>query len=173
MNPVIKTGFYIALALITLFASACRMNYSFTGASIPPGVKTIRIENFPNNALLINPTLSQELTDALRNKFQSQTSLILVNEGGDLVITGEISDFNTRPTAIQADDVAALNRLTITIKVSFINNVDKSQSFQNQTFSRFDEYPSTQDLLSVQDVLVKLIIEQLVEDVFNKTVVNW
>ncbi|MBE0637115.1 MAG: LptE family protein [Bacteroidales bacterium] len=173
MNTVFKPGFYFTLVFILLSAPACKMNYSFTGASIPPGVKTIQIENFPNNALLINPTLSQDLTDALRNKFLSQTNLSLVNQGGDLVITGEITDFNTRPTAIQANDIAALNRLTITIKVSFVNNIDKTQSFQNQSFSRFEEYPSTQDLLTVQDVLVKQINEQLVEDIFNKTVVNW
>lgn len=173
MNATLKSILFSFLCTGLLTLSSCRMNYSFTGASIPAGVKTIQIDNFPNNALLINPTLSQDLTDALRNKFQTQTSLILVNEGGDLVISGEITDFNTRPTAIQADDIAAYNRLTITIKVNFVNNFDKTQSFQNQTFSRFEEYPSTQDLFSVQDVLVKLINEYLVEDVFNKTVVNW
>lgn len=173
MKIKINTGFYYLLGMMLLLTSSCRMNYSFTGASIAPGVQTIQIDNFPNNAPLINPMLSQELTDALRNRFLTQTNLTLVNQGGDLVITGEITDFNTRPTAIQADDIAALNRLTITLKVSFVNNIDKTQSFQNQTFSRYEEYPSTQDLFTVQDELVKLINEYLVDDIFNKTVVNW
>ncbi len=173
MKIKINTGFYFSLGMMLLLTASCRMNYSFTGASIAPGVQTIQIDNFPNNALLIHPTLSQDLTDALRNRFQTQTSLTIVNQGGDLVITGEITDFNTRPTAIQADDIAALNRLTITLKVSFVNNIDKTQSFQNQTFSRYEEYPSTQDLFTVQDELVKLINEYLVDDIFNKTVVNW
>lgn len=167
-------SFNIALlAILVVALSACKVSYSFTGASIPASVKTIRIDNFPNNAMLVNPVLSQELTDALRNKFQSQTSLIIVNQGGDLVITGEITDYNTRPTAIQSNDVAALNRLTISVKVTFVNSVDKTQSFQNQVFSRYEDYPSEQDLVSVQDVLVKQINEYLVEDIFNKTVVNW
>ncbi|HPA12654.1 MAG TPA: LptE family protein [Bacteroidales bacterium] len=168
-----KIFFWAFLFLFPLINTSCRVNYSFTGASIPPGIKSIQIDNFPNNALLVNPTLSQELTDALRNKFQSQTSLVLVNQGGDLVITGEITDYNTKPTAIQSTDIAALNRLTITVKVSFVNNFDKNQSFQNQIFSRYLDYPSTQDLVSVQDILVKEINNYLIEDIFNKTVVNW
>lgn len=161
------------LGMSLMLLTACSAGYSFTGASIPPEVKTIRIANFPNNAPLINPTLSQEFTDALRDKFQTQTSLIVVNEGGDLEIEGEIVDYRTQPTAIQADDVAALNRLTITVKVTFINHYDESQSFENLTFSRYEDYPSSQDLASVQETLVGQINEYLVEDIFNKTVVNW
>jgi len=168
----LKHGLLFLAGVFILFAVSCKMNYSFTGASIPPEVKTIRIDNFPNNALLVNPTLSQEFTDALRNKFQAQTSLILVNNGGDMIIEGEITDYQTRPTAIQSDDVAALNRLTISIKVKFTNTFDDSQSF-NQTFTRYEDYPSTEDLTSVADNLVQQINEYLVEDVFNKAVVNW
>jgi hypothetical protein len=149
------------------------MNYSFTGASIPPEVKTIQIGQFPNNAPLINPTLSQEFTDGLRDKFQSQTSLIMVNGDGDMVIEGEIIGYNTKPVAIQSDDVAAMNRLTITVKVTFINRFDESQNFTNQTFSRYEDYSSTADLTAVADGLVKVISEYLIEDIFNKTVVNW
>lgn len=173
MKIRILTGFSLLLLLVVINLTSCRMSYSFTGASIPPTVQTIQIDNFPNNSMLINPLLSQELTDALRNRFQSQTNLTLVTKDGDLVISGEITDYNTRPTAIQGDDVAALNRLTITVKVNFTNTADPSQSFQNQTFSRFEEYPSTQDLMTVQDVLIKQINEYLVDDIFNRTVVNW
>lgn len=173
MKHKLKTGYLLLLGFALLLWAGCSVNYSFTGASIPPEARTIQIENFPNNASLVNPTLSQELTDALRNKFQSQTSLVLVNDGGDLVISGEITDYNTRPTAIQSNDIAAQNRLTITIKVTFVNTIDESQSFQNQTFSRYEDYPSTQDLLSVQETLVQEINEMLIEDIFNQAVVNW
>lgn len=159
--------------LTLILITSCRVNYSFTGASIPPQVRTIQIDQFVNNAPLVNPLLSQQLTDALRLKFQSQTALTLVNQNGDLVISGEITDYSTRPAAIQANDVAALNRLTISLKVSFINHFDPSQSFQNQVFTRYEDYPSNLDLMSVQDILVKQITEYLVEDIFNRTVVNW
>lgn len=170
---MIKPGLYILFGFFALALISCSMNYSFTGASIPPEVKTISIAQFPNNAPLVNPTLSQELTDALRDKFQSQTSLTIVNQNGDLQIEGEIVDYNTRPAAIQSDDVAALNRLTITIRVTYTNTFDDTQSFTNQSFSRYEDYDSGSDLTSVSESLVPLIIESLVEDVFNKTVVNW
>lgn len=170
---MIKAGLYILSGFFAIAIASCSMNYSFTGASIPPEVKTIRIEQFPNNAPLINPTLSQELTDALRQKFQSQTSLIIVNQGGDLVIEGEIFEYNTRPAAIQSDDIAALNRLTISIRVTFTNTVDETQSFSDERFSRYEDYDSTEDLTTVSETLVPVITETLVEDVFNKTVVNW
>ena len=157
---------------LMLLAVSCRMSYSFTGASISPEIKTITILTFPNNAPLVNPTLSQEFTDAMRNKFQSQTNLILVNSGGDLILDGEIVGYNTQPTAIQSDDIAALNRLTITVKVKFTNRFDESQDFET-TFSRYEDYPSTQDLNDVQETLIKLINDYLVDDIFNMAVVNW
>lgn len=153
--------------------AACTMSYSFTGASIPPEVKTIQINQFPNNAPLVNPTLSQVFTDALRNKYQSQTSLIIVANDGDLLVEGEITDYNTRPAAIQSDDIAALNRLTVSVKVTFTNKFDDSQSFTSKTFSRYEDYDSATDLTAVADQLVPVIVEAIVEDIFNQTVVNW
>ncbi|MCF8364982.1 MAG: hypothetical protein K9H16_04330 [Bacteroidales bacterium] len=170
---MIKSGLYILSGFIVLTIASCSMNYSFTGASIPAEVKTIQIGQFPNNALLVNPTLSQVFTDALRNKFQSQTSLAIVNQDGDLVIEGEIADFSTRPSAIQSDDLAALNRLTITVRVTYTNTFDETQSFSNQSFSRYEDYDSGLDLTSVSESLIPIIVESLVEDIFNKAVVNW
>ncbi len=170
---MIRTGFLMLLGGAMMLLTACTVGYSFTGASIPPEVKTIRIANFPNNAPLVNPNLSQEFTDALRNKFQTQTSLILVNQGGDLEIEGEIVGYNTQPVAIQSNDVAALNRLTITVKVTYINHFNEAESFENQTFSRYEDYASTENLSTVEAGLVETITGYLVEDIFNKTVVNW
>lgn len=163
--------------LLLLYASAlifsgCRMNYSFTGASISPNVASISIQTFPNNAPLVQPTLSQVFTDALRNKFQFQTSLTILPKNGDLQMEGEITDYSTQPVAIQANDIAAQNRLTITVKVKFTNTQDPTQDFDN-TFTRYEDYPSSQPLISVQDDLIKLITDALVEDIFNKAVVNW
>ena len=172
MTRFLKKALLLPAVFAVILISSCKVNYSFTGASIPPEVKTIRIANFPNNAPLINPTLSQTFTNALRNKFQAQTSLTLVNSGGDMVIEGAITDYNTRPTAIQGDDIAALNRLSISVKVKFTNYFDESQNFE-QTFTRYEDYPSEQDLNSVTETIVPQITKYLVEDIFNKAVVNW
>ena len=146
--------------------------YSFTGASIPPDAKTISILTFPNNAPLVQPSLSQELTNAIRDKFSSQTNLMIVNSDGDLHIEGEITGYSTQPQAIQGDETAALNRLTITVKVIFENRLDESKNYES-TFSRFADYPSSQNLSAVEEGLIRDINEALVDDIFNKAVVNW
>jgi hypothetical protein len=163
------------LAMITalLAVYSCRVNYSFTGASISPNVKTITIPYFPNNAPLALPTLSRTFTETLRDYFTSQTNLILVSSGGDLTIEGAITGYSVTPAAIQGNETAGLNRLTITVVVKFTNRTNDKQNFENVTLSRYQDYPSTQDLNSVQDNLIKEINEQLAQDIFNKTVVNW
>jgi len=146
--------------------------YSFTGASIAPEIKTISILYFPNNAPLVQSTLSQNFTEALRDKFTSQTSLQLVERTGDLNLEGEIVGYSTRPIAIQGDETAALNRLSITVNVRYTNTFDENQSFESR-FTQYRDYPSTTNLESVVDALIAEINKDLVEDIFNKAVVNW
>jgi hypothetical protein len=146
--------------------------YSFTGASIPPEAKTISIQYFSNNAAFVEPSLSQSLTDALRDRFLSQTSLDLTSENGDLQMEGTITDYSTKPIAIQGNETAALNRLTISVKIKYSNLIDPAKDFES-TFTRFEDYPSDQDLSQVKDQLIPIINEALVDDIFNKSVVNW
>ena len=146
--------------------------YSFSGASIPAEAKTVSVDYFPNHAQLVNPLLSDNLTTALRSAMTNQTTLDLVETGGDLAFEGEIVDYTTTPTAITAGQTAAMNRLTIKVKVRFTSRIDDTKDFE-QTFSRYEDYPSDQELTSVQEALTATIIEQLVEDVFNKALVNW
>ena len=107
-----------SLWVIAVFALiGCTGGYSFTGASIPPGAKTLSVAPFPNYASTVNPQLSQKLTDELRNMFQSQTSLNIVNGDADLEITGEITSYTTRASALTSGDDVSMNRLTITVRV--------------------------------------------------------
>lgn len=168
----LRIFYMLNLVLISLVFSGCTASYSFTGASIPAEVKTINILYFPNNANLVEPTLSQKFTDALRDKFINETSLALVNDGGDLILEGAITGYRTQPVAIQGDDQAALNRLTISVDVSYTNTFDEKMSFEN-TFSRYADYSSDRNLTEVQDQLIDEINTQLIEDIFNKAVINW
>jgi len=163
--------YLVLMSFLMLMASGCGV-YSFTGASIPPGAKTISIAYFVNNAQFVEPTLSQSLTDALRDRFQSQTDLNFISEGGDLQLEGIITDYSTRPVAIQGDETAAKNRLTVTVKVKFTNVLDPDKDFDQQ-FSRYEDYDSNQDLSAVKDQLITTINDYLVDDIFNKAVVNW
>ena len=157
--------------LPVLFLAGCGV-YSFTGASIPPGAKTITVTYFVNNAQYVEPSLSQTLTDALRDRFLAQTDLDFVSEGGDLQIEGNIIEYSTRPVAIQGDETAALNRLTITVKVKYTNLLDPDKDY-DIPFTRFEDYSSSQELSAVKDQLISTISEALVDDIFNKAVVNW
>jgi len=152
--------------------SGCKVAYSTSGASISPSVRTFSIQYFQNRAPLVQPQLSQNLTDALIDKCKSETNLAYVNGLGDVNFEGEISDYVTRPLTVGADAQAAMNRFSISVKVKFTNSVDPDFSFE-QTFSRYADYNSSQDLSSVEDELSKIIVEMIVEDVFNQAFVNW
>jgi hypothetical protein len=161
------------LGIILLFPlSGCRMSYSFTGASISPNVKTVFIPTMINNAPLVVPTLARSLTDALRDYFTSQTNLTLVDRTGDLSVVSTITGYVVQPVAIQGNETAAMNRLTITVSVKFVNKTDEKQNWET-SFSRYLDYSSNLQLTSVQDGLIQGISDQLVQDIFNKAVVNW
>ncbi|MBI9033156.1 MAG: LptE family protein [Bacteroidales bacterium] len=162
--------FFILIGLV-MITTSCGF-YSFTGASISPDVETVNVKYFPNKASLVQPTLSDVFTDALRDKFVSQTSLDLVNSQGDLTFEGEITKYFTKPTAIQTDQSAALNRLTIAVKVKFTNSKEPDKSFE-QSFEHFSEYDAASSLSDVEDGLIEEIVEVLIDNIFSKAVVNW
>ena len=160
----------VFIGLIIL--SGCKIKYSFSGASISPEIKTVSVQYFVNRAPLTHPTLSQNLTDALKDKFQAQTSLIIVNGEGDVDFEGEITNYNIRPTNITAEERAAQNRLTITVKVKYTNSVEPDLSF-NKSFSRYEDVSSDLTLSDVDEETIEGIIDEIVQDIFNEAFVNW
>ena len=155
-----------------LILTACSGGYSFTGASIPPGAKTLSVATFPNNASTVNPQLSQKLTEGLRQMFSSQTPLTVTTADGDLQVEGQIIGYDARAAALSSNDEVSTNRLTITIKVRFTNSIGPEANFEQQ-FSRYRDYPASKDFSAVENSLVDEIVTDLCEDVFNKSVVNW
>ena len=164
------------IAAITAGLYSCKINYSFTGASISPLVKTVFIDLFNNRARVVNPTLSQVFTEKMKDKFVSQTSLSLQRDQGDLEFSGEIVSYDVKPLSIQTSeqgrDFASMNRLTVTVKVIFTNNKDHEQDFKTN-FSAYYDWESTQALTNIENEAINQITEQLVEDIFNKSVANW
>lgn len=167
-----KFAIVALLALVMCATSGCTVKYSFSGASIPLEAKTVSVPYFPNNAPMVAPTLSSTITEALQDKFARQTKLQLVDSGGDLAFEGEISNYTSTPAAITSAETAAMNRLTITVKVKF-TNVYEPQNNYNKSFSAFAEYDANQLLQDIQDQLITEICEQLVQDIFNAAVANW
>lgn len=165
-----RLSVFVLIVLVTLFFG-CKVTYSFTGASTT-GLKTVSIQYFQNRAAVVQPGLSQFLTDAMIDKCKTQTNLKYITEIGDANFEGEITDYNTRPQTVAADAQAAINRFTITVKVKFTNAVNPDLSFE-QTFSRYEDYDSNIDLSRVEKELSDKIVEMLVEDIFNQAFVNW
>ena len=150
----------------------CKVSYSFTGASISPEIKTFSIQYFQNRAPLVQPGLSQYITDELNDKCRSQTNLDYVTSIGDVNFEGEIVDYNTRPLTVAADAQAAMNRFTVTVKVKFTNSVEPDLSF-DRSFSRYEDYSSNLELSQVEQDLIRKIVEMIVEDIYNAAFVNW
>lgn len=173
MNMFWKQALGISMVLLlALTLASCRLSVSLTGGTVDPRAKTVAITTFQNNASLVNPTLSQSFTTALKDKIQGQTPLTIVSTNGDYELEGEITGYNVSPVAIQGNETAAMNRLTITVRVRFTNGFDETQNF-DQSFSRYADYSSTQNLSSVESSLVEEINEALTDDIFNKAFVNW
>lgn len=166
----VKSILVVFFGIILIVNGGCGI-YSFSGASTE-GLKSVSVQYFQNRASLVQPGLSQTLTDALGDKCKAQTSLNIINGLGDANFEGEISDYSTKPLTVSADAIAAMNRFTITVKVKFTNSADPEKSFE-QSFSRYEDYPSTSNLSDVEGELSEKIIEMIVEDIFNRAFVNW
>lgn len=165
--PVLFT-IILSIAIFT----ACKVSYSFTGAVPMVGVKTFSVLYFPNRAKLVNPNLSQVLTDGISEKMTRQTSYSQIQEGGDLEFSGQITGYDVKPMNIQQGDVAGQNRLTISIKVKYVNNKDHTQDWE-KSFSQYEDFESTLSLSSVEDQLVPEIVVKLTDDIFNASIANW
>lgn len=165
----------LILVLVSIaggFLPSCKISYSFTGANLSPEIRTFSVYYFPNRARLINPTLSQAFTEALRSKLNRQTSLDELSENGDIEFEGQITGYEFRPMSVASDDVAQQTRLTVTIQVKYTNHKEPEADFE-QTFSAYENYDSNESISSVEEELNALIIQKLTEDIFNATIANW
>ena len=163
---------FLVLAALTLSVCSCGI-YSFSGTSIQPDVNTITIGYFEDRALKVNPSLSNDLTEAIRTRFRRMTRLEQVDTDGDLEITGEVTGYTVAASAVAAGDVASKNRLTITVKVNFTNRKYPEDNFEDKNFSGYADYDSTLSLDAVEAGLTTEIVDKLVEDIFNATVAQW
>lgn len=163
-------GVLVSVA-VAILVSSCGI-YSFSGTSIQPDVKTITIEFCEYKALKVNPMLSTNFTEALREKFRRLTKLEEVELDGDLQLHTEIIGYEVSATAITAEETAARNRLTVNVKATFTNVKYPEDNF-DKNFSAYADFDSTQLLDAVQDALCVEIIDKLVEDIFNASVAQW
>ena len=179
-NNHIETGLMKSSTLKILFLlvvtgallNACgRVTFNMSGASVAPA-KSCQVNYFNNRAEIVNPKLSYQMTEALKDKIQSNTGLLLVNNNADVVFEGEITGYSVVPQAVQASGTAAKDRLTVTVKVKFTNEVKPENSY-DKSFSRYAEYTSSSSFTSVENQLVEDILEELMDDIFNEAFSTW
>lgn len=164
----------LALGSFLLLLTHCKVNYGFKGITIPPDAKSISVSVFQDNATLTNPIEPQLLSQRLRDAISSQTNLALLKQGGDLRFEDcRITAYAVSAQGVAAADQTALNRLTISIKVSFINTKDETKNFTDKEFTRFYDYQASQTLTQVEPAALKEINDQLVQDIFNAAFNNW
>jgi len=160
-------------SIVSLILVSCSISYKFNGSSIDyTKTKSISISDFPNTAELVFPPLSQEFSEALRDSYTKQTRLQLIKRGGDLHLEGEIVGYQLTPLAISADSYASQTKLTLTIKVRFTNNKNPEEDFE-KSYSTFQTFDSSIMLTAVQDALMKLMITDIVDNIYNDTVAKW
>jgi hypothetical protein len=159
------------LPLFLLLFAGCRVNYGFTGGDFG-NARTMSVELLQAGAPLATPRSAQVLTETLRDVLLAQTPLKLANEDGDVQYSGSIVGYDVQPVNIQANETAAMNRLTITVSITYVNTLDAKKNTET-TFARFADYDSTQDLIAVEEQLVQEIGKQLAQDIFDRTLGNW
>lgn len=167
-----KITHYLVLFFSAILVVSCGA-YSFTGASISPDTKTFQVNYFQNNALLVEPGLDRDFTNALIDLLQNQTNLSLVKSNGDLVYEGEITQYRISPTTATSENTAAQNRLTIGVKVHFYDKHDEEAEF-DQSFSFYSDYDGRAQLVgSIKDAAIAEIFERITQDIFNASLAKW
>jgi hypothetical protein len=151
--------------------TSCSGGYSFTGGSIG-AAKTLSVDFFANQAPLVNPNLSQEITEAIKDIFLQQTKLKITDQESDMHIEGSITGYEVRPMSAQGNETTSQSRFTITINVRFTNNLEPDKNY-SQKFSRFRDYSSDLLFADVENQLVGEIKKELAEDVLNRAIANW
>ena len=168
-----KSGIIYLFLVLSVIMAGCTISYKFNGASIDyTKVKTISIKDFPNQAPLVYPPLSQQFTEGVKDIYVRQTRLSLVRDNGDLQLEGEITGYDLTPMAVKEDAYSSKTKLTITVKVRYTNRTNADEDFE-QSFSAYREFDSNVMLQDVQDQLCSEIIEELADQIYNSTVSNW
>ena len=165
-------GTAAAMIVAAFLVQSCGI-YSFTGTSMQPEVKSITINYFEYTAPKVNPSLSNMMTEGLQDKFTRLTKLEQVDMDGDLEIVGAITGYDVKATAISAKEQATQNRLTVSVKVTFLNRKFPEDDFEDKGFSAYADFDASQSLDAVEASLCEEIVEKICDDIFNATVAKW
>ena len=167
---IFRSLFYIIAAVVLL--QGCKVSYSFTGADIGEA-NTFQVNNFINNAAIVEPRIAREFTIDLQDILLNQTSLSIVTNNGNLVYEGEIIRYYVAPITATSSSTAAQNRLTVVVNVRFFNTMEPEKDFEER-FSFYFDYSGSSLLIGSQlDDALDVIFERITQDIFNRSLANW
>ena len=169
MRQTIRNIIFISLIL---GFSSCRFGYSFNGGSVPIEANNFSVKYFTNKAPQADPKYSRELSEALIDLLNSQTRLDFSQVDGDIRFEGSITDYNNRPVAVASNETSSQERLTIAVKLKYINTIDPAKNVETN-LSRFRDYDPTDNFDTLEDDLVTEIIGDLVQDIYDKSLGDW
>jgi len=163
----------LLISLLVVLMSGCSISYKFNGANINyQTTHSISVADFPNNAALVNPNLSNNLSETIRDLYSRQTRLQVLRKGGDLELEGEIIGYDITQGAISTESYASESKLTIRVNVHFTNNINPEESF-DRVYSASQTFDASRMLTDVQDELCTIIVEEIAESIYNDTVAKW
>ena len=170
---MVKGERIIVLVMMAVGLCCCSISYKFNGANINyQTTHSISVAEFPNNAPMVNPLLSNALSEGIRDIYQRQTRLQVLPKGGDLELEGERVGYDLSQGAIDVTSYASESKLTIRVNVRYTNNINPEESFE-RSYSAFRTYDSSMLLSDVQDELCTAMITEIAESIYNDTVARW
>ena len=156
---------------VSLLVAGCGA-YSFTGTNLSPDIKTFTVLNFNTGVAGGPANLPNQINEKIKEYFQRNTSLTLLPNNGDLILEGTLTGYDVLPVAPTANDMAGFNRLNVTVQVRFTNTKDETKNF-DQSFSFYADFPQSQTLNQNEARLLPTILDQIVQNIFNKSAADW
>lgn len=165
----------IALGIgLLLILAGCKVTFNTTGGPVDTSISTIYISNFINEAEIVVPYLAQTTTERIQERFLNQSRLSLSDEGSaDVTVSGSVEDYRVSSVAVQGTQAGtAQNRLTIRVRVKFDNRVKPDESWE-QSFTGFIDFNADIDFSSVERARIEDVLEQITQDIFNRSLGKW
>lgn len=161
---------FLLLGLVSL---ACFPScYTLSGIAIDPNTKTFYVELFENTSLDVVPTLATNFTEALKDKIRSESRLNFSATDPDIEFSGAITRYDVKALAPEPGETTSFNRLTMAVKVNFKNNKDENNVW-DRSFDFFQDFESSENLISIQDGLIETLNDNIVDQIFNHAFTNW
>ena len=165
--------FFLFSCLILI--AGCKIYKFSEGGLVDEGAKTVYVKYIDNRAPYVNPQLSPNLSDRLRQKIVSQTKLSNINsEEADYFVSGEVRDYSvttTGVTTVNGRQQSSINRLTVSVHIVLVKHPkNETQEFD---VSRSFDFDSRLSLQAAESGLLDEMVRNLSDEIFNRIFSNW